>query len=182
MKYDSFGILFDTNCQNQISTNSMNSSFSLFPQIPFNMRPQRVVQCSECMEGGAVTDPPFPRTTPGRSVTPARCICMGCRTGPGLGHPSPASMLKSPWSHVNAFLGRAQALARSPLLLPGAWNVRSACSFRRCRARPLLHPAICRQLPAGRRLGSHPHHPGGVWMPLRTQDRPSITVTSAIDC
>lgn len=100
--------------------------------------------------------PPFPRTTPGRSVTPARCIHLGCRTGPGLGHPRPASVLKSPWPHFRAFLGRAQPLARSP---SSRWP-------RICAA-----PAVSNAAARGRyctRSAAHSFLQGSGWAPTST--------------
>lgn len=43
-----------------------------------------------------VNPPLLPRAAPGRSVTPACCTRVECRTGPGLGRPSPASALFLP--------------------------------------------------------------------------------------
>lgn len=43
-----------------------------------------------------VNPPLLPRAAPGRSVTPACCTRVECRTGPGLGRPSPASTLFLP--------------------------------------------------------------------------------------
>lgn len=113
--------------------------------------------------------PPFPRTTPGRSVTPARYIHMGCRTGPGLGHPRPASVLQSPWPHFCAFLGRAQALARSPS--PGGLEYAQRLQFPTLPRGAAIAPGQLPTASCGAAAGLPPPPPGSVRVPPRTQDR-----------
>lgn len=130
--------------------------------------------------GGMSQIPPFPRTIPGRSVTPARCIVWGAEQVQAsvtlaqlqcLNRPGPTSVL-----FLAEHMGQGRPSSSQWPRICGAPAVSDAAARGR----------YCTQRAAGSFLR------GGGWVPTsntrrpgtppRTQDRPPSTVTSAIDC